>query len=116
MKLNTLLLSGKKMGESKIPTDPIPHTQNQQLKTRPTAFDEEERQNHDEPVLDNDADDELNPSEAHSSGAGVTTDPLSAHGQKWELLHGECQHSKDGWRFKEMRNSMVRGPSRCNLA
>ena len=30
-----------------------------------------------EPVLSNDADDQLNPSEAHSSGVGVTTDPLS---------------------------------------
>ena len=84
MKLNTLLLTGQKIGESSIPTNPVSHTQNQQLETRPTAFDEEESQNHDEPVLGNDADDELNPSEAHSSGAGagVTTDPLSAHGQQ----------------------------------
>ena len=98
----------KKIGESSIPTDPVPHTQNLQLETRPTAFDEEESQNHDEPVLGNDADDELNPSEAYSSGAsaGVTTDPLSAHGQQWKLLQGavtECQCSKDGWRFKETR-------------
>ena len=96
----------KKMGESSILTDPVLHTQNQQLETRPTAFDEEESQNHDEPVLGNDADDELNPSEAHSSGASVTTDPYSAHGQQWELLQGavtECQRSKDGWQFKETR-------------
>ena len=65
------------MGESSISTNSVLHTQNQQLETRPTAFDEEESQNHDEPVLGNDADDELNPSEAHSSSAGVTTDPLS---------------------------------------
>ena len=81
------------------------HTQNQQLETRPTAFDEEESQNHDEPVLGDDAGDELNPFEAHSSSAGDSTDPLSAHGQQWELLQGvvtECQRSKDGWWFKEM--------------
>ena len=58
----------------------------------------EGRQNHDESVLGNDADDELNRSEAHSSGADVTTDPLSAHRQLWELLQGgvtECLRSKE---------------------